>query len=360
MLTKNLVLHGLSTVALSAMVLWFLNAHVDSALALALTTLSDTQSSLKINNASDHTIQFVTQTGVAPGDAISITFPIEYVMGSFSIANVDLGVSSSASCSSVNNESLDTLPLGSVWGVSQTGQVITFTSGTASIPANRCIQVRIGSNATFEGGGVSQINNPSVPGNYAINIGGSFGDTGYITENVITNDTIAVSGTVGQVLAFSVSTSTLYFGTLDPSTTKFASSTNASGDTAETVAHTLDVSTNAASGFTLTVHGQTLTSQQNPANTISPVGSSAASSSPGTEQFGLRVTESGGIGITVSPTYGAASSYGYDGMSTSVIASGSGSTLSSTYFMYYIANIAPVTEAGTYATNLVYITTANF
>ncbi len=328
----------------------------------ALNTLSNTQSSLKISTLSDHTFQFITPTGVGAGQNITITFPAQYSMGSFAVTNVDFAVSSGGSCSSFSQEPLAGSPSGATWGVGQSGQVITITSGTATIPANRCVQIKIGSNASDAGTGVSQITNPSSANFYVISLDTSSGDSGLVTESIITDDTVALSGTVSQSLTFSISATTLYFGTLSSGAVKFASSTDTAGATSEVVAHTLNVSTNAASGFVLTVQGQTLTSLQNTSNTISSIGSTAASSTPGNEQFGLRVTESGGSGVTVASKYGLATSYAYDATATtsSIVATGSGSTPTSVMSVRYLTNINPITEAGTYAANLVYIATANF
>jgi hypothetical protein len=179
---------------------------------------------------------------------------------------------------------------------------------------------------------------------------------------ILNDDQVAVTGTVAQSLTFTISTSTIYFGTLSSGAAKFASSTNTSGDSTETIAHTLAVSTNAASGFTITVRGQTLTSQENSANTITAIGGTAASSTAGTEQFAIRATESGGSGVTVDPTFSAATSYGYDATATTsaTFATGSGATPASTLSLRYLANIAAITEAGTYAATLTYVATANF
>lgn len=330
--------------------------------AAALTTLSDTQSSLKINTLSDHTIQFVTPTGVSIGQSIAITFPAGYAMGLSNINNVDLATSGSGSCTGFTDKALAATPFTTTWGYSTSSQTITFTSGTDVILGNRCIQIEVGSNATFGGAGVTQITNPGTPGPYTVTIGGTMADSGAINVVIINDDTVAVTGTVQQSISFTISTSTIYFGTLGSSGAKFASSTNTSGDTVETVAHTLALGTNAPSGFALTARGQTLTSQQNVFNTISVVGATAASSTPGTEQFGFRTTVSGGTGITLDPTFSQASSYGYDGTATTstLIASGTGSTATATFSVRYLANIASITEAGTYAANLVYIATANF
>ncbi len=330
--------------------------------AAALNTLSDTQTSLKVSTLSDHTIQFVTPSGVAAGQNITLTFPGQYNMGSFAVTNVDFATSTSASCSSFNEEPLASSASGATWGVAQLGQVITLTSDTAFIPANRCVRIKIGSHASVGGAGLSQITNPGTPNYYTLTIGGTFGDTGLITTNIITDDTVAMTGVVSQSLTFSISTSTIYFGILSSGAAKFASSTNTVGDTTETTAHTFAVGTNAPSGFSVTVTGQTLTSQQNTNNTITAIGATAASSTPGNEQFGMRITESGGVGTSVISPYSFASSYGYNSTATtsSMVAEGIGSTPTATYSVRYLANIGAVTEAGTYAANLVYIATANF
>jgi hypothetical protein len=171
-----------------------------------------------------------------------------------------------------------------------------------------------------------------------------------------------MSGIVNQSLTFTISTSTIYFGVLGAGGAKFASSTNTSGDTAETIAHTLSVGTNAPSGFTLSVRGQTLTSLQNSNNTIDYIGGSAASSTIGVEQFGMRTTEAGGTGVTVSAPYSFGTSYGYAATATSssIVAVGVGSTPTSVFSVRYVTNIGSVTEAGTYVANLVYVATANF
>ncbi len=362
MFKKNFVTSFASFLTILSIVLGASIVQVQLAYAAALSTLSDTQSSVKVSTLSDHTIQFITPTGVAAAGTITLTFPAGYTMGSFNVNNIDFATSTTGACTGLVDGAVAGVASGGTWGVAQAGQVITITSGTGVIPANRCIQIEIGSNATFGATGATQITNPATPGTHIITIAGTFGDTGSISTSIVTDDTVAMTGTVQQSITFTISTSTIYFGNLGSGAVKFASSTNTAGDTIETVAHQLAVSTNAPSGFALSARGQTLTSQQNAANTISAIGGTAASSTPGTEQFGFRATESGGTGITLDPTFSFATSYGYDGTATSstLLASGSGATPTSTYDLRYLTNIAGVTEAGTYAANLVYVATANF
>ncbi len=359
---KNFLISAASSLVLTGFIIFVSIAKIQVVFAAALTSLSDVQSSVKVNTLSDHMIQFVTPTGIAAGQAFSVTFPSGYATGTYNINNFDFATSTSSTCSGFTDATIAAAPSGLTWGVSVSTATVYVTSGTATVPANRCVQLRIGSNAVYQASGTSVMTNPASPGTYAITIGSSFGDNGTISTNIITNDTVSVSATVQQTITFSISTTTIYFGNLSTLGAKFASSTNPAGDSSETIAHTIVISTNAPSGYTLSIRGQTLTSQQNASNTISGIGIVAASSTIGTEQFGIRATSSGGTGATVDPTYASISSYGYDATATTsaTFATGSGATNPTTYGLRYVANIASVTEAGTYVASIVYVTTANF
>jgi hypothetical protein len=65
---------------------------------------------------------------------------------------------------------------------------------------------------------------------------------------------------------------------------------------------------------------------------------------------------------TINTPYATASSFGYTATATTsdIFASGSSSTATETYSLHYLANIAALTEAGTYSANLVYVGTSNF
>ncbi len=366
MLPKKFLISSISVINLLIVGIIFISSfsRIQTVFAAALTNLSDTQSSLKVSTLSDHTIQFVTPTGIAAGQGISVTFPSGYATGTFSINNFDFATSTSASCSGFVDALLTSgAASGLSWGVVVATSTLYLTSGTAVVPANRCVQIRIGSNAISQASGTTVMTNPSVATTTAIiTIAGSFGDNGSITQNIVTDDTVSVSATVQQSLTFTISTTTIYFGNLGSGAAKFASSTNTSGDAAETIAHSLAVSTNAPSGYTISVRGQTLTSQQNSANTITAIGSTAASSTPNSEQFGIRATSTGGTGASIDTTYSALTSYGYDATATTSapFATGSGATNTTTFGLRYVANIAGLTEAGTYVASVVYVATANY
>lgn len=330
-------------------------AFIPVAYAASLTTLSDTLSSAKISTLSNHDISFVTPTGVAASATIILTFP-----GSFSVAAAmdftDIDVLDNGT-----NVTLAASPSGATWGAVRTSAtVITLTNGTTAVTAGHTIRIKIGTNATNQTTGVRQITNDTTTGTKAIAVTGTFGDTGTISVQLVTDDTVVISGTVNQAITFSISSNTIAFGTLDSAAARFANTST--GSASDTVAHTLAVSTNAPTGYSVTVQGATLTSQQNSSNTITANGASPVTSSVGTEQFGIYATKSGGVNGTIASPYVTASSFGYNGTASTAatFSSGTTATATETYSLHYIANIGATTEAGTYAASLNYVATANF
>ncbi|MEN9881106.1 MAG: hypothetical protein RLZZ308_289 [Candidatus Parcubacteria bacterium] len=161
-----------------------------------------------------------------------------------------------------------------------------------------------------------------------------------------------------QSLTLILSTSTIYLGQASPVIARYASSTNSSGSDTEVEAHTLQVLTNASNGYMLTVRGQTLNAG---IYTVNAIGGTNTVSTIGTEQFGLRVTSSGGSGTVTAPY--AASGFAYAGTATtsSQVASASvGDNATTTFSVRYVTNISALTEPENYTTGLVYVVTANF
>jgi hypothetical protein len=106
----------------------------------------------------------------------------------------------------------------------------------------------------------------------------------------------------------------------------------------------------------MTLNGATLTSG---ANTITAIGSANTTSAAGTEQFGLRMTATGGSG-TVSAPY-AAAGFAFDTAAfPDQVASATGASANTTYSVRYVANITGSTEAGAYTATLTYVAVANF
>jgi hypothetical protein len=161
-----------------------------------------------------------------------------------------------------------------------------------------------------------------------------------------------------QSLTFSVSTSTIYFGVVSPVLARYASSTSTGGSDTEVEAHTFSVITNAANGYTVTTRGATLTSAS---GTIAAIGAANTASATGTEQFGIRITASGGSGTTTTPYAESGFAFAATATTSSQVASASvGDNATTTFSVRYIANVAPTTPAASYSTNIIFVATANF
>ena len=177
--------------------------------------------------------------------------------------------------------------------------------------------------------------------------------------------TLKICGTASNVaavqsLAFNISTNLAYFGALSSVGARYASSTGIDGSQSEVEAHTFSVSTNAPSGYVVSLQGQTLTSQQNAANTVTAIGGTNTASSVGTEQFGVRFATTTGTGLIASPYDGSGFAYTGTATTTTLVATGFGDSIATVFSARYLANVSSLTEAGSYVTNLVYVATANF
>ncbi len=329
------------------------------ALAAALLNKSDTLSSLKVSTLANHEVIFRTPTGVdAATDTITITFPSGWTMGSVAFGDMDLDVSTGGqtSCSGVSFGTAKTLAATAgtnIWGAAVSGQVITYTAPTnattGEIATQACARIRIGTNAA---GGTNRITNSAATGSHTIAVAGVFGDSGNIVVNLLTDDQVAVSGTVTETLSFSLGATSVAFGTLSSAAVTSAT-------------HTVALATNAVSGLVLTFSGSTLTSG---ANTITAM-ATAALSAVGTEQFGINAKDNAtpNVGAECSgtpPIAAAATGYNtvdnFKFVSGETIISSTAGINNTSCTISYIANIAGATEAGSYTTTLTYTATATF
>ncbi|MEZ4104341.1 MAG: hypothetical protein R3B60_03580 [Candidatus Paceibacterota bacterium] len=107
--------------------------------AANVTNFSDTLSDSAPSTVSDHTISFVTPTGLGAGGVISLTFQSGFTgIGSLVAQDLDMNVSGT-------EESLiDGAANGVDWNVTTAGQVIDITSGTDTIGAGATVTIQIG------------------------------------------------------------------------------------------------------------------------------------------------------------------------------------------------------------------------
>ena len=184
--------------------LGLLTTGVGFANAAALTTLSDSQSSVKAGALTNHDISFVTPTGITTSQTIVIAFSSSTSMNaSLDFNDVDILVQGVQQTVAASNGA-------STWGVVRTNATtLTITAQSGGTPAavGNTIRIKIGTNATQGSTGTHQTTNDSA-GTQIYYITGSMADNGSISVNLITNDTVAVTGTVNQSISFAILSST--------------------------------------------------------------------------------------------------------------------------------------------------------
>jgi hypothetical protein len=254
------LLQAIAAIAAFAILLWSIGLpSFRFAEAASVTSLSDTLSDSAPAVGSDHTISFVTPTGIANGSTIVVDFSEgPFVVGSVDFTDIDVfddatSLSVAANCAGIGDET----------GASFSGTTLTieFCAGDgASIPTLGTTTIMIGLNAA---GGNAQLTNPAV-GSYEINLTAGASDVGstrvaiiapvVVTAAVDTSFTFTVAGLGGGTTVNGLLTT----GTSTATTIPFGSLT---ANTASSVAQRLSVSTNASYGFAVTVQtDQQLTS----------------------------------------------------------------------------------------------------
>ncbi len=186
-------------------------------------------------------------------------------------------------------------------------------------------------------------------------------DSGVVAAS--TAQQITLTGTIDETLTFCTGTSITgtNCGTVSGSSVNFGSFSSTSTSSGTSV---MAASTNADSGYTITVNGGTLTSG---GDTISALAAQTASSI-GTEQFGLNLKDNAtpNVGAEVSGSGSGAASANYATAdqfrfaSGDSISSAAGNTDANTFTASYIVNVGGSTEPGTYTATMTYICTATF
>lgn len=244
------MLQAVAVVATLSVLLWSVGVpSLRFAEAANVISFSDTLSDSAPGALADHTLSFVTPTGLAQGDTISLTFETGFLdISSLVTADLDLNINGV-------EQTLGGAPSGATWGVTPAGSVIDITSGTSTIGANATVTIRIGSNAFSGGTGTTTIQNPAV-GSYTIDLSLENSDSGQTRVAIV--DSVTVSAVVQTIFNFTVLGVDTGFGVNGATTTATSSSTAIPfgvlvADTEATAAQDLQVSTNAANGFVVTV-----------------------------------------------------------------------------------------------------------
>lgn len=360
--------------------------------AAALTSIKDTLSASAPSTVSNHTIQFVTPSGVDAAEAITITFPVGFSMGSVAFGDVDFAEGDSGTCStaSFTDKTLAGSASGATWGAAVSGQVLTITSDSGTVTAGRCVTVEIGTNATAGTAGTNRITNPAKSAGagtadpYDITIAGSFGDTG--TAMVAIVEGVTISATIDESLSFSIAAVTnnncdSSFTTLagpDSTVSAVSFGTLTSANTFVHGCHDLSVTTNATNGYAVTAEENTnLIKADNTvlADTIGDNGTMTESTQTawGTATnngFGYSCANNSGTGCSVSATtnYRQFACKGTDGQcdpgtgaetQQAVMASASPANANSSRIEYKLSYGA-TQASGVYSNTITYIATPTF
>ena len=194
---------------------------------------------------------------------------------------------------------------------------------------------------------------------------GNDGVTGPVDSGVIAASTaqqVTLTGVTPEILIFCVGTA------IPTDCSSMTGSTVDFGDFSPQVTHTgtsmMQVSTNAAGGYNVTINGTTLASG---VNTI-PALAAPTASTVGVGQFGLNLranatpamgSDPTGAGTgTFSAGYGTPNQYQF--VSGSTVATAAAPTNANTFTSSYVINIGGAQAAGVYTATMTYICTANF
>src|SRR3989344_386857 len=256
---------------------------VNDAQAASLTKISDTIDSSAPATLTNHTIYFVTPTGI-PSSAGDKTITVEFdttatAFGIASLASstdVDVATSSDATCAGPWQDiTVGTATTASQWTATfnTTTDIMTLTApgsgnGSTTVPANTCLQIQVGSNATATASGTDIMTNPTkvaavgTADVYTIAMAGTFGDSGNSMVAII--EGVTVSATIAESLSFSMRgvSSTDCAGDTGAPTVRETTTTTipfgtVTGDAFFLGCHRLSVSTNASSGFSTTIEENT-------------------------------------------------------------------------------------------------------
>ncbi|MBI2113451.1 MAG: hypothetical protein HYT50_02640 [Candidatus Wildermuthbacteria bacterium] len=238
--------------------------------ASAMTGVKDTLTTPVPSASANHTIVFTLASGEtwAAGETLTATFESGFSLAALASSDpldydiqTDTGgtpteetLVAAGSCASS-----DAIEITSI-----SGQVITFTACTSyTAPPNAAAyEIQIGTNAASGGTGNSQIANPGTAGSYDIDLAGTIGSTATGTAMVAVIAALSVTVNIDESLSFSVSGQTAsqcanYNDVASPNEVATTASaipfSSVLEDAFYDACQALTVSTNAASGYSVTI-----------------------------------------------------------------------------------------------------------
>lgn len=322
-----------------------------------LTTLSDTLSRIEDNTPANHTIEFVTPTGVDQStDTIIVAFDDSgdaYNLTGLTFQDIDLAIDNDGNCDGTwTDKTLAAAPASGVWGVtiSTVGDTITFTAPsnatTGEITAGYCVQIEVGTNATSGATGANQIVNPAS-GTYVTAISGTFGDTGRFAVAIVADDQIDITAQVDPTLTVTISADSCALGTL-------------TANYIETCSYSVTVSTNASNGYVSTILADGLLR-----NTIDNINDATDGTvNKGQEEYGISTTKAGQTilqSLTCTDNDAGISQPASQLLtSAQQFANATGPISADATTLCHKASVSGATPAGSYAQVATIVVTANF
>lgn len=157
--------------------------------AAALTSVEVQIERIIESTTADHTINIVSPTGLAAGETITITYPSSSFTfgGSYNYLDIDLYTGSTNNCETATftQQTIAATPSGSTYGATYASEVITITSGSGTIAADRCTRVVLNSNSVGH-----TIINPAVASNESFVIATTIGvDSGSAAVVILDDST---------------------------------------------------------------------------------------------------------------------------------------------------------------------------
>ncbi len=146
-----------------------------------------------VGATADHTVQFVTPSGVdSPGDVIVLTYGSGADLSGVSIpSDITLAEDNDGECDGAFTQKLLAIAASAnTWGIDLSSQNLTFTPPTnasaGEITGGRCVQITI-----------AGVGNPSSAGSVQLAVAGPFGDSGYGAFSVSDSNQVSVTARVG-------------------------------------------------------------------------------------------------------------------------------------------------------------------
>ncbi|MBU0625457.1 hypothetical protein KKF05_03895 [Patescibacteria group bacterium] len=267
-----------------------------------LETMSDTMTRLEITTAADHDVRFVIANVLgAVGDEIAISFDTDFNTAAIVFGDVDLAYDADGTCVTFSNElTIATAAGDNAWGAAMAADVLTLTHPTnaanGDIPADRCVQVQIGTNAA---GGSNQIANPGTVQTSLIEIvtvSDATGDAGSLAVSIVDDDQVTVTANVDPTLTFDIDTSTTTSANTDAEyTVDFGtlSTTGVFSGTGLVNYIMFDLSTNATSGAIVTIQNANGTSGMVSTSSSETIANANTTAQSGVENYGWCVEYEG-------------------------------------------------------------------